>query len=31
MTALEVSAPVEDNATCSVTIELTGAITEGTN
>lgn len=31
MTALEVSAPVEDNATCSITIELTGAITEGTN
>lgn len=31
ITALEVSAPVEDNATCSITIELTGAITDGTN
>jgi TP901-1 family phage major tail protein len=31
ITSLEASAPTEDNTTCSVTIELTGAITEGTN
>lgn len=31
VTSLEASAPTEDNTTCSVTIELTGAITEATN
>lgn len=31
VTSLEASAPTEDNTTCSVSIELTGAITEATN
>lgn len=31
VTSLEASAPTEDNTTCSVTIELTGAITEADN
>ncbi len=31
ITSLEASAPTEDNTTCSITLELTGAITEATN
>tara|TARA_R100001443_G_scaffold3277_2_gene10402 strand:+ start:4077 stop:4517 length:441 start_codon:yes stop_codon:yes gene_type:complete len=31
ITSLEASAPTEDNTSCSITLELTGAITEATN